>query len=271
MAERLIEIYDHLKKYIDSVAAGPTAKKPKCTSFGTVVKFLSSETTLAKLHVFVRVAKFFLPFLEKFQMTAPMLPFVDQELKKIIRCLLEQFVKTSKLGTSSSLIEMLALDLDNEDNLIKCDIIGIGVAAKQELNKLKLSTASSRQFRSECRACYKSIVSKIRDRVPAETQNLFTNLSSLNPKFIFDHPSKTIIRFENLLMFMIDKKLVLSTKGDVVLSQYRSLSAKVRSERRHEAAAFSPSSTRRLDTFFNELIGTDSDFSGLYFFCSGYS
>ena len=262
VAQRALDLWGSITVYVDKVSAGPNSRKPKCASFINVQRVVKGDSTIvAKLHFFIRVAKILKPFLEKFQSNNPMMPFVEQELLNVLKSLLENFVKPSKLGDSPTLLEMFSVDLEEESNLIECRKVTIGLGAKEEILRLTLSEQKMREFKSECLKCYKAITEKLKSRFGMETIDVLTNLSALSPRFIFNHPNKSISRFENLLIYLIRKKLVKSERGDQILSQYKDVNRKVRSERKHESLEYAPTKTR-LDSFFNELIGGDPEYAG---------
>ena len=95
-------------------------------------KNLYSEMTLllAKTHFFTRLAKLMCPFWKKFQTNAPMFPFLDHELSKILKSLMQNFVKASKLERHSTSAEMLAIDLEDDANLMDCAKVFVGLASK---------------------------------------------------------------------------------------------------------------------------------------------
>ena len=264
VAERLIGIWSNLEAFVIKVNEKPVSKRPKCASYGILQRAISTENlTLAKLMFFTKFAKMMRPFLLKFQTTAPMSPFVDYELTKLLKSLMQEFVKASKLGTSPTVQEMLAIDLDDPNNVVLCTKVGVGIATKEQLNKLELSEAKLREFMFQCLSCYKAIVMKIKERMSQETVMLVGYLGSINPKYIYDHPNQTVLRFEKLIIYLIQHRIVASGEGDAILQQYKDLVTKVRSEKRKESSKFSPSDTSRVDNFFTELIGSDPEFKGL--------
>ena len=137
---------------------------------------------LAKLHYFVRVAKILHPFLQSFQADSPMLPFMEQELIKIFRSLMENFVRPSKLTAESSLAALMDIDIDKDENLLACKNVSIGFAAKEQLSQVQnLSEAKLTEFKYQSLVCYKEILKKISGRIPPETLSFISNLSSINP------------------------------------------------------------------------------------------
>ena len=82
VAERAIFIWDSIEKYFEHIAAGPKVKVPKCSSFTVLQNAHNDPLTRAKLHVFISTAKIMQPFLETFQISRPMIPFLAEKLKK---------------------------------------------------------------------------------------------------------------------------------------------------------------------------------------------
>ena len=84
-----------MSTYIQTISFGPKSKIPKCTSFVVVSKAVNDPTTVSKLHVFVKVAKIFEPYLKSFQKDIPMIPFIEEELGKVLKSIMECFIKPS--------------------------------------------------------------------------------------------------------------------------------------------------------------------------------
>ena len=143
--------------------------------------------------------------------------------------------------------------------------MGVGIATKEQLNKLQLSDTKLREFMYQCLTCYKAIITKIKERMSPETIKLIGYLGSLNSKYIYDHPNQTVLQFEKLIIYLIQHRIVGSGEGDAILQQYKDLVTKTLSERRRESSKFSPSDTSRVDDFFTELIGSDPEFKGSWY------
>ena len=82
VAERAIFIWDSIEKYFEHIAAGPKVKVPKCSSFTVLQNAHNDPLTRAKLHVFISIAKIMQLFLETFQISRPMIPFLAEKLEK---------------------------------------------------------------------------------------------------------------------------------------------------------------------------------------------
>lgn len=262
VAERAIDIWKFLTIYVEKISAGPKSLRPKCSSYNMVERSVKDPLMLAKLHYFVRVAKILHPFLQSFQADSPMLPFMEQELIKIFRSLMENFVRPSKLTAESSLAALMDIDIDKDENLLACKNVSIGFAAKEQLSQVQnLSEAKLTEFKYQSLVCYKEILKKISGRIPPETLSFISNLSSINPRYIINHPNSTISRFERLLLYLSKRKIRSSTVCDSLLSQYKQLTKKLRTEAKEECLGFF-SSGNRLDTFFMNVIGRNMEYFG---------
>ena len=76
-----------------------------------------------------------------------MLPFLYHELSKMLKSFMQIFVKPSKLESCLTIAEILAIDLEDDGNLIDCAKVFVGLAAKENLNTLKLSDPWLREFK----------------------------------------------------------------------------------------------------------------------------
>ena len=56
VAERALQIWNHISKYAMTTAAGPKIKVPKIQSFNNVMQHIQDALTPAKLHFFVCIA-----------------------------------------------------------------------------------------------------------------------------------------------------------------------------------------------------------------------
>ena len=117
-----------------------------------------------------------------------MLPFMEEEMCRLLKSIAENFIKAKKLGDNSTVGEILAIDF-----------------VKDGLNKLNLTDQKLREFKYQCLLGYKAVIAKIKQRMSHETIQMMTSMSSLSPRYIVNHPNSCINRFEYLLMSFIQK------------------------------------------------------------------
>ena len=80
VAERALEIWPNVKKYIKHVLKEPKYKQPTSTSYSTIQKSTKDVLVPAKLQVFVYISKILKPFLVKYQTDEPMIMFLADDV-----------------------------------------------------------------------------------------------------------------------------------------------------------------------------------------------
>ena len=88
VAQRAIEIWKHVKKYVVDVK-----KKPDSKSFATVKESVNDPLIIANLSFFVSVVSHIKRFLTMFQGDRPLAPFLCDELACIFKELMNRFIK----------------------------------------------------------------------------------------------------------------------------------------------------------------------------------
>ena len=72
---------------------------------------------------------------------------------------------------------------------------------------------------SQCIMAYKGVITKLRDRMPVEAFEVMKNFTSVNPRFMVNHPNQTVLRFEELLLYLAEKRIVKTDYADELMSQ----------------------------------------------------
>ena len=97
---------------------------------------------ITKLNICLSIAQICQEFLKKYQTDAPIIPFLCDDLFKLIKRLLERFVKDNemiKLTTPVKLFKDNFRDKFSQSNYHKdASAINVGFVAEQELKRLKL-------------------------------------------------------------------------------------------------------------------------------------
>ena len=83
--------------------------------------------------MFLSVAKHIEPFLVSFQTDSPMVPFLYGDLLKVVRSLMERFVKQNVLKNCK---DPVRLDLDNGENICDYSKVDIGFSAQKQVKEL---------------------------------------------------------------------------------------------------------------------------------------
>ena len=127
------------------------SKQPSSKSFLNVQQAVNDKLIVAKLQLFSFVADHFKLFLTAYQTDAPMIPFLYNDLKKLVVELLSLIVKTEIIEKSKNICN---IDLENKENILPIKNINIGFAAEGTISKLIcsdiLNLSELQTFRREC-------------------------------------------------------------------------------------------------------------------------
>ena len=140
VAERALQIWNHISKHAMTTAAGPKSKVPKIQSFNNVMQHIQDALTPAKLHFFICIAKILTPFLQKFQTDKPMAPFLREELLGLLKTIMAIFIKKSVLDQATTAAK---IDIKDDKNRIDAKKMELGFAVKAEIDKVQKETAVS--------------------------------------------------------------------------------------------------------------------------------
>ena len=77
------------------------------------------------------------PFLKKYQLDKPMIPFMYEDLKDLVSRLLELFVKPAILENNETGKKMMKLDLFDKEIILSAEKMNVRFAVESELNDLK--------------------------------------------------------------------------------------------------------------------------------------
>ena len=114
VASRAIEIWESIFKVIKYQQVLSASKRPKQNkSYETLVKHYLDRVMLAKFHFFKFVASIFKNYLTSFQTDNPMLPFLSEAVEKIMRRLMNMFVK-EVLEEANTAYNLIKLDVSKK-------------------------------------------------------------------------------------------------------------------------------------------------------------
>ena len=130
IAQKAVEIWPNIEWYIAYVLKETKSEHPTSASFTTVQKATKDPLLVAKLQVFVYIAKVLKLFLLKYQTDAPMMMFLGEDLQDTCQKLMQKFVKKSFLDSADTAYKVAHLDvLDTMNHRFVSDI-DIGFATK---------------------------------------------------------------------------------------------------------------------------------------------
>ena len=165
VASRAIEIWEIIVKVIKHCQVLSASERPKQNkSYETLVKHYLDRVMLAKFHFFKFVASIFKNYLTSFQTDNPMLPFLSVE--KIMRRLMNMFVKKEVLEEANTAYKLIKLDLSKKENLSASQLVDCNTATKHFLESNNLPADQKLQFIKSCVAMLASIVQKLKEKIP---------------------------------------------------------------------------------------------------------
>ena len=91
------------------------------------------KLTAAKISLFASVAAQYKPFLDKFQINAPLAPCFYNEIGQLLHALMKRFVKKLVMAKADAVAELLKIDVTNRGTRYNYKEVAVGVAANKEL------------------------------------------------------------------------------------------------------------------------------------------
>jgi len=86
-AQRAIDMWDSVVLYVKATEEGTVSRPTNCKSYETVKECINDRCFLAKSYYFKCIATQLRPFLVKYQINNPMVPFLSYDLCMLIRAL----------------------------------------------------------------------------------------------------------------------------------------------------------------------------------------
>ena len=137
VAERALDTWPNIEKYIKHLLKEPKSKQPKSASYSTIQKACKNVLVPAKLQVFVFISKVLKPFPVKNQTDEPMIMFLAEDLYDMITKLMHKFVKKSALDAADTVYKIANLDVLDKKNHKAAGEIDIALLLKLLLETLQ--------------------------------------------------------------------------------------------------------------------------------------
>ena len=195
-----------LRKYYKE--AKPGRSHPGKTGAGLVLnKFLDDKLLVPKLSFFNTVASIFEPFLTKYQANRPLLPFLHDELERLVRGFLKRFVKRNVLDEANTSFKLVQIDLTKPENLKTAANVDIGIAASDSLNKADAPEKDKLLFKNECRTFMIDTAKKILEKCPLKYK-LVKAVGCLMPSCILNEPDKCLRMMKTCLSILLERNRI---------------------------------------------------------------
>lgn len=252
VAKKAIELLPHLKTYVETVIKNPKKYTvPKTQSFEQVKDAVQDHLTLVKLQFFVSLAEEFLPFLSKYQTDEPVLPFLCEDLERLLRDLMRRCVKSQTLTAASSVLSLLKVNVTKDDVLKSPKNVDVGFSATHKLKELlatkQISERQILEFRSDCRTILVTGIEKVVEKSPVK-YSLVRNVSCLVPERMASKPDCCRSCFSRTLSTLVKCKRIPEDLCDILIKQYDTFIIEVVQPKKREFKDYDYK-TQRLDDF----------------------
>jgi hypothetical protein len=191
VAERAIDIWPGIVKYVKKVSSGPRSKVPAVSSFQKLIMHVQEPLNVAKLQFFINVAEGLQVFLKKFHGDNPLLPFLAEELYSLLKVLLQHFIRPEVLEKVNTKTKLAAIDVMVTENVVHPKHVDLDFATMQHIRKAEKDKSASElqilTFRKECIMFLQKLCSKLMERSPLK-HSCVRYLMSLNPNEMAKRP-----------------------------------------------------------------------------------
>ena len=211
----------------------------------------------AKLASFVYVALPIENFLKRFQSDEPLIPYLSEDLIKMMRTLMNRIVKPDIMKSLlDDTVKLLKIDLSNRDNLRHLKDMDLGFITSRELQQRPGSDLARRQFSESNRQFIVTFIERLKEKSPLQ-YCLVRNISCLAPeKLVHDHSSQ-LPKFQRVLKTLVEANHVNITECDQIMTEFAETVAQL-------PGFCNFDSEGRLDSLYYETVGQNASWRKLW-------
>ena len=241
------------------------SKRPQNKSYELLLSHVKDQLVPCKFQFFSFIAGILQSYLVIFQTDRPMLPFVGDELQKIIKNLIRLVFKKSAIDEAGSITNLLKNNwISDRANFL--DVVNVGAAAKDQLEKSQVvSLEKKRKFRNDCGGIILKLLLKLSERCPLKF-SLVRNATSLSPANIAANVDEFSIRFSSLADRLYALNKIKANTADNAKSQYDEFVKFVHLHHKDEFLNFDLTKDR-LVTFLRFYLSGKKEYEDLWSIC----
>ena len=255
VAERALIVLPNVKKYVSS------AKLPATVTSKNVKQLCSDPLAAAKIAFFASIASTLEPFLIKYQSSAPLMPFLYDDLMALLRSLMSRYVKRDIVDKAKTASDLYKIDVLSKDIRRLYKDVDIGVAATKLLTESKVSQAAKMEFQMQSMEFLAATTGKIVERSPLQYK-IVRAVSCLVPHKIVNNSTVCESRMVELVQILYDAKRVSADIADKAKLQFSILCRKATDDLKSTFRNYDRS--QELDKFYYEVLGNDHDVAELW-------
>ena len=164
VADRLKEIWPHTTKVVRHWESLLKSRRLNSMSYDVAVREAKDKLTVAKLSFFSFIACLLKPYLTKYQINQPMIPFLAKDLESMYKSWMSLILKKESFDDCSG-NDLLRLDFLDKCNYLKPKDILMGFETAKVLQGLTVKSIitvfSASVFRQECRQMIINLLQKL--------------------------------------------------------------------------------------------------------------
>ena len=226
VADRLIVVWDNMKKIISFWEKLQKSKRPSSKSYLTVKKSVEDPLVTVKLQFFSFVSSIVESYLRKYQTDKPMIPFVYFDLKDLVIKLLDIIVKPTVISNCKSGKQLKEIDLSNEENLISIGKINMGFAV-EDIKRLKqqdkVSLSQLKAFKEGAQQFVISILKNLFEK-SALASVVICSASVFDPSGMCELSKEKLQEcWKHLLKHLIHLGIIAPSRCDQAMAEFKSL------------------------------------------------
>ena len=265
VASRVIQIWPDISKVIRHWLSLAKSKQPQNKSFDVLVKHHTDPRMFIKLHFFKFIALILSPFLCRFQMPKPMIPFLSTELDATLRQVMSLFLRRQVIQEATTPYKLLKIDLGKRESMVDLQNVDLGTAANSALNKSKVKDDSEMKFRKDCVKILVKLIEKLKERSPL-SYGVVRNAVCFVPSEMVNHGATSELRAKNLIQKLYDLKLLSSQEADKAKQEYETFLTSVVVTDQDKFLSYDMDKNR-LDSFLSGYMKGVAKFAHLWKVC----
>ena len=228
VAERMVIIFKDVKVLIEAIQTRPVSQQPNKNnkSFAILKNAVKDKLMVAKLEFFIYIAKDMSPFLTKYQSDQPLVPFLHDDLLRMIISLMKVGFTGKAVEKVTSLVDFKKADLTKQSQYLQTPKVNMGFGSYNIIARLKrrdeLSLTDEENFRSDCRKFTVTILVKIKENFSLKG-SLIRSMSCIDPTLMTTNPSLATSRLVFLLNHLVNIKRFTAQQADSIKKEYSTL------------------------------------------------
>ena len=173
-----------------------------------------------------------------------MVPFLLNELEKIVNLLLRLIFKKDALDKANTIVKKMSLKwLSDSKNHLEDGLVDVGAATKDILDRTQVSNEKKELLKRDCKSLVLNILLKLQERSPLKCC-ILRNSSALCPRNMVRLSEESSFHFRTLVDKLYSLRKITVSTADNAKGQYDELLKAVKFEHKERFLKFNFSNDR---------------------------